>query len=313
MKKIVVIGGGTGSFTVLTGLKEIQNISITAVVTAFDSGGSSGVLKDQIGVLPAGDARRCIVALAEDQGSMRKLFNFRFENGVGDHSVGNIIIAALEKMLDGDGFRAIQEAGKILRIKGRVMPVSIDKADLCARLSDGTEIKGEANIDKRKVQTSATISEVFLAPEATIHPEVARAILEADVIVFAPGDLFTSLVPNFLVNGMREALMGSKARFVYSPNLMTKKGETDGFKVSDFVKVVLRYSGLKKLDLIVCNKTGVDAEALSRYASESAQPVELDLKEIEPLTRDVLVTSLLENGSVVRHNPAVLARIISGV
>src|SRR5947209_6409202 len=220
--RAVVIGGGTGIYAVLTGLRHYTS-NITAVVSMSDNGGSSGRLRDEFGYLPPGDVRRCLVALASDADSMllRQLFEYRFEKGLGlnGHTFGNLLLTALTDIL-GSSDRAIDEAGRLLRIRGRVLPVTLTPTTLCARLTDGYEICGETDIDVRKDHHDVGIAEVYLRPHATVHPPVLEAIARADLIVLGPGDLYTSVIPNLLVRGVREAIAASDARCIYVCNVM---------------------------------------------------------------------------------------------
>ena len=236
--KIVVVGGGTGSFTVLTGLKRYP-VDLTAVVAMTDSGGSSGVLRDEFGHLPPGDVRQCLIALSPDERptqTLRDLFSYRFDKGAGldGHSFGNLFLTALTE-ITGGADKAIAEAGRILGIVGQVLPVTLTNAQLCARLEDGSEIVGEANIDVRKAGATSSIDYVYLTPKALAHPPAVQALEEAAAIVIGPGDLYTSLIPNLLVEGVPEAIERSRAKVVFVCNLMTKRGESDGYKASDFV------------------------------------------------------------------------------
>lgn len=245
MKKVVVIGGGTGTFTVLRGLKNYEH-DITAIVSMFDSGGSSGVLRDEHGVLPPGDVRRCLVALSdgEQEKMLRKLFNYRFENGntLKGHSFGNILLTALTDILDGED-KAINAAGALLNIKGKVLPVSLEKAHLCVELENGTIVEGETNIDIPKHDGNLKITKSYLNPNVKVHKKAVEAIEDADAIVFGPGDLYTSLVPNFLVDGVPEAVKRSEAKKLFVLNLFTKWGETHNYTASDYAREMLSYIG----------------------------------------------------------------------
>ena len=248
MKKIVRIGGGSSGYTLLRSLKA-HPVEITAVVNMFDSGGSTGVLRDEFGILPPGDVRRALAALADGEHSeiLRSLFNFRFkENGsVSGHSFGNLFLTALTAIYGSD-IEAIRKASEVLHVKGRVLPVSLDMSHIHAILEDGTEIVGETNIDIPKHDGSKRIARVFLEPAAVGFTEALEAVRDADVVLIGPGDLYTSLIPNLLVKGMPEALKESKAKKAVVCNLMTKWGETHGFTATDMVKELLAYSGLDR-------------------------------------------------------------------
>ncbi|MFH1395975.1 MAG: gluconeogenesis factor YvcK family protein [archaeon] len=301
MRKVVVIGGGSGSYLVLKGLKEYP-LQIYSIVSMFDSGGSTGKLRDQLGVLPPGDVRRCLIALADDdhENILRELFMFRFEGGVENHSLGNLILTAAEQNY-GNLAEGIKKLSQVLNLKGTVLPVSLDNAQLCAQLADGTVIKGETNIDIPEGER-AKIEKVFLEPPAKLNSEAAEAIREADLIVIGPGDLYTSLIPNMLVEGIQEALAESKAKIAYVCNLMTKKGETDGFRVSDFVNEIENYLP-RPVDHIICNENHISRMSLERYRLNNQFPVVFDMAE----DQRAIVAELIDQPDVVRHNLRKLA------
>jgi len=312
MKKVVTIGGGSGSYTILQGLKEFP-LDITAVVTMFDSGGSSGILRDEMGILPPGDVRRCLVALSDEtqQKILRDLFNFRFEeNGsMSGHSFGNLFLAALSSIYGSD-IAAIQRASELLDLKGKVLPVSVDKSHLHAELEDGTKIVGETNIDIPQHDGNLRIKNVFLEPPAHIYEETDRAIREADLIVIGPGDLYTSLVPNLLVDGMSDALKSRKGKVVVVCNLMTKWGETAGFAASDFVRELLRYSGLPKFDYVLCNTAPMDKKLVKAYEAEKKQPLMYD-DALNALADKVITGGYFSEADIARHDSEKVARTIS--
>jgi uncharacterized cofD-like protein len=310
MKKIVVIGGGTGSYTVLRGLKKFP-LAITAVVSMFDSGGSSGQLRDEFGVLPPGDVRRCLVALSdgEREAVLRDLFNYRFEKGsfLG-HNFGNIFLTAIADIL-GDQAEAIKKAGELLNINGRVFPVSLTDAHLHATLENGQEIVGETNIDVPKHDGGLRIKKVFLKPSAVLYKEAKKAILEADAVIIGPGDLYTSIIPNLLVKGMGDALRKSRAKKIYVANLMTKYGETNGYVASDFVSELLKYSGLKKFDAVICNSAKIPPSYVKKYEKENKQPLVID-KNLKKYTKKIIRRPLFKDARVIRHDSDELAAII---
>lgn len=312
MKKVVTIGGGSGSYTILQGLKEFP-LDITAVVTMFDSGGSSGILRDEMGILPPGDVRRCLVALSDEtqQKILRDLFNFRFEeNGsMSGHSFGNLFLAALSSIYGSD-IAAIQRASELLDLKGKVLPVSVDKSHLHAELEDGTKIVGETNIDIPQHDGNLRIKNVFLEPPAHIYEETDAAIREADLIVIGPGDLYTSLVPNLLVDGMSDALKSRKGKVVVVCNLMTKWGETAGFAASDFVRELLKYSGLPKFDYVLCNTAPMDERLVKAYEAEKKQPLMYD-DALNALADKVITGGYFSEADIARHDSEKVARTIS--
>ncbi|MGB9911013.1 MAG: gluconeogenesis factor YvcK family protein [Microgenomates group bacterium] len=314
--KVVVIGGGTGTYTVLTGLRDYP-IDLTAIVSMFDSGGSSGRLRDEFGVLPPGDVRQALLALSSlplEKISLRQLFEYRFENGIGlkGHSFGNLLLTALTD-ITGRIDLAIAEAERILDVKGKVLPVSLIDSNLCARLEDGTIIKGESNIDIRRVRPELKILDVFLDPPARIFSLARKAILQADLIVLGPGDLYTSLIPNLLVEGVSQAIFRSKGEVIYVCNLMTKHGETDGFAVSDFIKEVKRYLGKggKKLKKVLVNSWWkIPPKILRRYHQEKSYPVKYDQENCQRLGLEIISLPLASAGNLFRHDPQKLARAI---
>ena len=291
--KIVVIGGGTGTYTVLTGFRDFP-VDLTAIVSMFDSGGSSGRLRDEFGILPPGDVRQALLALSKlpvDKLILRQLLDYRFSNGIGlkGHSFGNLLLTALTE-ITGRSDLAIEQAAKILDVQGQVLPVSLDNCHLCARLEDGTIIKGETNIDIRRVRPQLKILDVFLDPPARIFSGAKKAILEADLIILGPGDLYTSTIPNLLVEGVCQAISRSQAKVFYVCNLMTKHGETDGFLVSDFIREIQRYLGsaAKKLKkVLVNNYWHVPKNLIVRYYQEKSYPVKYDRQNCQKLRVEI--------------------------
>lgn len=314
--KIVCIGGGTGTYQVLLGLRQYP-VDLSAVVTMSDSGGSSGRLRRQLGVLPPGDVRRALLALSslsfkrDTKETLSKLFDFRFNDGeLKGHSVGNLLLAALTQ-ITGQTDLAISEAAKILEVSGQVLPVTTDETDLIARLEDGTVIRGETNIDVREIKPKIPIEEVYLSPRGRIFPGTRGAILAADLIVLGPGDLYTSIIPNLLVTGVCQAIARSKATVVYVCNLMTKAGETDGFAASDFVKEIKKYLGraVNKLAVVVINtKLRLPIPVARWYKRYQAEPVKFDKKNINGVK--VITGSFATKGKYIRHDPKRLTRLI---
>ena len=280
--KIVVIGGGTGSSVVLRGLKS-HTSELTAIVTMFDSGGSSGLLQEEFGYPPLGDLRQCLLGLSEDDETtkaLRELIGFRFrqESSLNGHSLGNLLLAALTTLGE-DLERAIDQMARLLRITGHVIPVALERADLCAELEDGRVVRGESNIDLRG-ETSPRIERVFLDPTITANPKAIKSILDADAVVLGPGDLYTSIIPNLLADGIPQALAATKATRIYVCNLMTKLGETDDFMAADFVREVIRYLNGTCLDWTLVNTRPVSEAVREAYRDEGAHPVEVDLEAV---------------------------------
>ena len=313
-KNIVVVGGGTGNHTTLSGLK-YEGCELTAVVAMSDSGGSSGRLREELGHLPPGDIRQCLVALAPDDRSsalLARLFDYRFNagNGLLGHSFGNLFITALTE-ITGNTATAIEEASRMLAIKGRVLPVTLTKSTLVARLKDGSEVVGEANIDQRNEKLDVTIDYVYLDPKAYAYPPVLEAIAEADAIVMGPGDIYTSILPNLLVEDVSSAIRDSQAVKICVSNLMTKAGESPGFKASDFLNLIRQYlDTADPLDYLIANSAPYPDRLVSRYGSYDQFPVEVDLEDSGKAVRDIIQGPLLSNGVYLRHDPRSLASAI---
>ncbi|MBN2459937.1 YvcK family protein [Candidatus Woesearchaeota archaeon] len=311
MEKVVVIGGGTGSYTVLRGLKK-YDIELTAVVSMMDSGGSTGRLRDEFGFLPPGDARRCLIALSPDTGMLRNLFEYRFNKGTGlnGHNLGNLLLTALRD-ITGAEEAAIQEAAKILNVKGKILPVTTKNCHLGAVLENEQVVVSETNIDIPRHDAGLRIKELFLAPRPPKAYEGAvKSILEADKIVIGPGDLYTSIIPNLLISGIPEAIKESKAKKIYVCNIMTKHGETTGFKASDFVKELEKYLGKGVLDYVVCNNKKPAPDLMKEYKKEKAEFVEPDLKSNG---YKIVKADLLDKIDLARHNPDKLAKTIMNI
>jgi uncharacterized cofD-like protein len=314
-ENIVVIGGGTGTYTVLTGLKNYSS-NITAIVTMADDGGSSGRLRDEFGHLPPGDARRCLVALSANQEvsrTLRTLFEYRFENEesqLDGHNFGNLFLTVLTE-LTGSVELAILEASRLLNIRGRVLPVTTDNVRLCATLEDGTLIRGERHIDVRTVKPELPIRQVFLSPEASAYPPVLEAIRNADILVIGPGDLYTSIIPNMLVHGVPQAIQECKGVRIYVCNLMTKRGETDGFSSSKFLSELSRYLGsTNSVDCMIANDGIFPRTLLARYAEENAHPVVVDTDQSLNYVPRIVQEDILTSRSLLRHDSKKLARLI---
>lgn len=296
-QKIVTFGGGTGHFSLLRGLVELnQPELISAVVGTWDSGGSSGRLRSELGILPPGDIRQCLLALMEDTKQRQvaqKLFDDRLAEVNGPlkgHSLGNLITARLEHIYKGPD-RGTEAERLLFRIRARVLPVSLTELNLIAKLESGEEIEGETNIDlrgeKKNYNPKHKISRIYFETNADPNPEVITAIQEADKIIFSAGDLFTSVLPHLLVGGIKEAIVSSKAKVILVLNLMSKKGETDSFKASDYIKVFNFYLGSKRINYLITNSNGLDTEILKTYKKEGQEPVKVDeenIKKIAPKT-----------------------------
>ncbi len=270
-RKLVLIGGGTGSFTLLRKLKDYP-FDITAVVNMSDDGGSTGVLRDELGVLPPGDIRQCLVALADESSVLRDLFNYRFEEGgLKGHSFGNLFLSALEKTSKDFG-EAVAKASKILSIKGKVLPVTLNDSHLVLTSSDGVKISGEFAVSQTSWK-KGNLPNLDLEPKSHINPKAQKAINEADLIVIAPGHLYGSLAPALLVNGVGKALNKTKAKKIFVCNLVTKPGQTDGFTVENFASEINRFAGYNILDFVIYNSQIPSNNLLKQYAKDGEKPV----------------------------------------
>lgn len=275
---IVVIGGGTGSFTILSGLKRYTG-NITALVNMSDDGGSTGVLRDELGVLPPGDVRQCLVALSETD-YVRDLFTYRFDEGsLSGHSFGNLFLSAVEKMTDSFE-RAIQVASEVLRIKGQVIPITLDNAELVATTKSGLRVEGEYRIGQMKIED--TRPDISFASPVKANPHAVEAIKAADVVVIAPGNLYGSLAPALIVSGIGEALKKTKAKVVQIVNLVTKPGQTDSFTVSDYVEEIERFCGGGEIiDWAIFNTDEPTKNMLDKYVKDGELMIDFDLEELE--------------------------------
>ena len=319
-RSVITLGGGTGSFVVLSGLKNYE-IDLNAIIAMTDSGGSTGKLRDQLGVLPPGDLRQALVALSQAPDIWRKLFTYRFESGdLEGHNFGNIFLSAIEKITESNQ-EAIDRATDILQTSGRVIPITFDKCTLCAEYEDGSILEGEANIDGNQ-KMGIKIKRLFLKPSAIINLEAKRAIERADCIVFGPGDLHTSIIPNIIVSGVKEVLYNIKAKKVFVVNLMAKKGQTYNFKVSTFIDEFEKYLGEGFLNYVVVNTGKPSKELIERYQKvDKASKIEDDVgghyRKARIIRADVLSndaykkpTSDKIDRSLIRHDPDKLARVI---
>jgi len=309
---IVVIGGGTGLNSILTGLKEYTN-NITAVVSVSDEGGSSRKLRYEFGVLPPGDVRNCIVALSDSEPLMAKLLEYRFKEGEGlkGHSFGNLLLTALTKITGGFD-KAIVEAGKILAIRGRVLPVTLAQTRLCAELESGQTIEEEPNVEEHKIKYSSEVKRLFLKPaNVRAFPPAIDAIKKADIVVLGPGSLYTSILPNLLVGGIKEAIKNSKATKVYVCNVMTQPGETDNYKVSDHVDRIVKYLGRDVLDYVIANSSLAPEALYRKYKKQGSTRVKIDEDSIEKRFNIALIKAdLLTHKDLLRHDPKKLAKVV---
>ena len=317
-KKLVTIGGGSGQYALLSGLRDIEQVDIAAVVSMADSGGSTGRLRDELGILPPGDVLKCILALSPHRDMARSIFLKRFtgDRRLRGHNAGNMLLTMLSRYT-GSFPSGIQALAEILDTRGKILPVTIDKATLVAELTDGSRIYGETAIDIPRGNQREKIRDVFLVPHhsdsISVYPPVIDEIRGAHSIVIGPGDLFTSIIPSLIVPGVKEALQKTRARLLYVINIMTKFGETHQFSGRDFV-AKLESSIERNVDGIVYNTVQPSEDLLARYRDQKAQFVEIDNSDGWWEDRRLYAADLLEtSGGIVRHHPGKLAEIIRSI
>lgn len=300
-KKIVVLGGGNGLSYLLTGLKEYP-IDITAIVSVCDDGRSTGILREEFNIPAVGDVRRVLVSLAETEPLVAKLFNYRFEStsGLNGHTVGNLLLTAATNM-SGSLSEGIDALSKVLNLKGKVVPLTEDNVVLMAEMVDGTIVEGEHSItlDKRKIK------KVFYKSEPTPTKESIKAIKEADLILLSMGSLFTSIIPNLICDDIIKAIEHSKAKIMYVCNAVTQPGETDDFKVTDHVKMLNKYLGKRKVDVVIANNGDIDKEMAKKYETlEQKDPVIYDSENFNKFDMQVIGDDLIIiANNMIRYNP----------
>lgn len=319
-KNIVTIGGGTGTFVVLSGLRTLPAVHLSAVVTSADDGGSTGKLRDAYGFLPAGDARQALVALADDTLIMRELFAYRFAKGdVTGHNLGNLLITALTDLLGSDEL-AYEELSRILRVRGKVIPATDTPATLKAVLEDGTELIGESTISTMPKKPRAAIRELSFTTPLVLRSSAKDALSRADALILGPGRLYASTIAALIPTGMKEVVSQSKATLIYVANLFTSAGETDGYTLSTHVREVEKYAG-RTVDHILVHNEPFSQEVLDWYANEGEYPITDDLKEdprvlraslaamnvVPPLAHDPVRRSLM------RHDSQKLKEVLASV
>ncbi|HKF52093.1 MAG TPA: gluconeogenesis factor YvcK family protein [Candidatus Acidoferrales bacterium] len=317
--RVLALGGGTGLSMLLRGLKEYcarlyegprsrPSIQIDAVVTVTDDGGSSGRLRREYSILPPGDIRNCMVALSPDEALLSKLFQYRFpgpRSGLGGHSFGNLFLAALTH-ITGDFPEAVRLSSNVLATRGRIFPSTAKNVALRATLDSGRIVVGETKISR----SPRRIRRVELVPAARPLPEAIRAIHDADLILVGPGSLYTSIIPNLLVQGVASAIGKSRAKRVYIANLMTQPGETTGYSVADHVRAIYQHAGNGLFDSIVLNTGAAPARVLRRYCKEGAEPIDPSLHELDAMGVQHVASNLLQRGDVIRHDQRRLAKLI---
>ena len=326
--KILVIGGGTGTFTILSGLKRYSQLDLSVIVSMMDDGGSNRVIRDEFGLLPTSDIRQCIVALSDEKPGdlLRKLFTYRYNSGTGIEGMtfGNLFMAALADIY-GDQEKAIKKTCEFLDVRGKIIPVTYDKTHLVARYENGKQVMGEHIIDEPDDELAMyKIVELEVFPESSPNPEAIKEILDCDYIIFGPGDLYTSILPNFLIPGISEAIRRSTAKKVFVVNLMTKHGQTNKYKTSDFLIELEKFLGRGVVDFCLVNKSKSFPQGiLERYKLEKAMPVSDDLKDtknMKVVLADLVSGEVYEKPksdkirrSLIRHDPDKLAKAIVAI
>ncbi len=316
--KITTIGGGSGQYALLCGLKHLDDIDITAIVSMVDSGGSTGRLRDELGILPPGDVLKCALALSPFQETARPLLQKRFrrDRRLRGHNAGNMLLTMLSRYT-GSFPSGVAALAEILDIKGTIYPVTTDQATLVAELTDGSHVYGERAIDMPRGHQREKIKNVFLVPhhadQIQVFPPVVKAIETSDYIILGPGDLFTSIIPNLIVPGVKEALLKTDARIVYITNIMTKYGETHTFKCTDFVKHLESFTQ-KPADIVVCNTRQPGPSLLARYANQKSEVVEVDPNDDFWTNRRLFTADLLEpSRHIIRHDSKKLSHLLDTI
>ena len=322
MKKIVTIGGGTGSFTILSGLKTLGDVSISAIVSMADDGGSTGELRDELGVLPSGDVRQCLVALSFHTDTVRELINYRFgAGGLAGHSFGNLFLAALEKVT-GNFVKGVEVASDILKVSGRVIPVTENSAKLIIELKDGSIIKGENKINHADFAQRG-IKKIYYKPDVLLNGSARKAILEADYIILGPGNYYCSVIPNLIVNGFKNTLKKSRAKIIFPVNLTNKHGHNKGWTVSRYVENIEGYLG-RKVDIILINSKKPNKEQMEAYELEEGEGVVIsdDTKDKRIIRADIISSKVYKRKKAdkfsvvrgfIRHDPKKLADLIAKI
>lgn len=314
---VVVIGGGTGQSIFLRGLKKITH-NITAVVTVADDGGGSGVLRSDLGMLPPGDIRNCLLALANTEPTMQEVMQYRFEEGgLKGQSFGNLFLAAMNGLY-GNFETAVYKLSEIFNITGRVLPVTLESINLIAKLNNGNVIKGESKIPGEVRKQKSKIEEVYLEPkDAKPLDDVISSIYEADYIIMGPGSLYTSIIPNLLVDGVVEAIKGSKATKIYIPNVMTQPGETDGYDVLDHVEAINKHTKGNLIDYVIANNEIIPDSQFEKYKNDGANQVLLDKKQritLKNMGVKIVEGDLIEiKNDYIRHNADSICEIINNL
>ena len=309
--KIVAIGGGTGLSTMLRGLKYYTS-NITAIVTVADDGGGSGDLREDLGILPPGDIRNCILALSDTEPLMEELLQYRFKDGrLKNQSFGNLFLAAMDGICN-NFEEAVQKMSSVLAVTGKVIPVTLENMVLKAKLKNGNIIQGESNIPYAALEQNSPIDRVFVEPEnARALKEAINAIEEADAIILGPGSLYTSVIPNLLIKDIKNAVQKSNGLKIYVSNIMTQPGETDEYTASEHIKAILKHAGKGLIDCVIVNDGLIDDELKEKYKDEKSKLVIIDKEKIEDLDVTIIESDLVKvKGDLIRHNSERLASIV---
>lgn len=327
MKKVVVIGGGTGTYTALQALRKNEDYDITALLTMVDDGGSNKVLRDEFGLLPTSGVRLAMVALSSKPSLLRELFLYRFHQGQGISGMtfGNLFLAAVTDIV-GSQEKAIEQTSEILKVKGKVLPISSEDVRLVAEYENGLEVVGEHAIDEPEHDGKLRITKLTTRPTATITDRARQAILEADTIIIGPGDFYTNTIANLIVEGVVDAVNQSKSQVIFIMNLMTKYGEAYNFKASTYLDDLKKYMPLERVNtILVNNDTSYSPEILEKYKEENSIPVEDDLDnfplgDTKVVRADILSDKIIEpdkgdtiKRSIIRHDPEKLAKALASI
>ena len=311
--KIVAVGGGTGLSTMLRGIK-LYTKNIDVIVTVADDGGGSGMIREDLHILPPGDIRNCLTALAEAEPLMKELFRYRFKSGrLSGQSFGNLFLAAMCD-LSGDFETAIEKMSSVLAVTGNVLPVTKDNINLKAVLKDGSVIVGESIIPEESIKRNSPVERIELEPsDARAFDRCIKAINDADIVILGPGSLYTSIIPNVIVDGISFAIANSSAKKVYVCNVMTQPGETDGYTVSDHLNALCRHMGCNCIDYCIANSAPIDEDAHKKYLSQNADCVRVDSEKFEDIPTKLITDNILykdEENMILRHDYIKLAQLI---
>ncbi len=325
MKRVVTVGGGTGSFTVLSGIKNIPNIEISAIVSMADDGGSTGVLRDELGVLPPGDVRQCLIALSEHSDVVRSLVSYRFTDGnLSGHSFGNILLAALEKV-SGSFASGVEIASEILKIKGKVIPVTENIANLCIELKNGEIFEGENKINHSDIEDGGdVIKSIYYKEKVELNNHAKKSIEEADYIIIGPGNFYCSIIPNLIVDGFSNAIKNSKAKIIIPVNLTNKKGHTLNWGAKKHIEEIEKFLN-KKVDIILINDEKPSDKQVEKYELQEGDGVLVDndlSEDFRIINEKLLSHKIIEGGkgdkisgtrSIIRHDSNKLAEVIKKI